>query len=69
MNHIVVRADKVVRRWEISETDKVSAATGFLFFMSDEDWRKLIGDPSKGETFEQLETEYIKLRGWTNDSD
>jgi hypothetical protein len=68
MNYIVVREDKVVRRWEISETDKVSAATSFLLFMPYDDWRKLIGDPQKGETFEQIETEYIKSRGWTNDN-
>lgn len=68
MNYIVVRADKIVRRWEIGETDKVSAATGFLLFMPEDDWRKLIGE-SKGMAFEQLEADYIKLRGWTNDSD
>ena len=67
MNYIVVRSDKVVRRWEVSETDKVSSAAGFLLFMPEDDWRKLIGE-SEGVTFEQLEADYIKSRGWTNDS-
>lgn len=60
MRYVVVRQDKIVNRWDIAETDKVSAASNFLLFMPEEDWLKLT---------DGNEEEYIKLRGWTNGTD
>lgn len=60
MIHVVVRPDKIVRRWDIAETDKVSSASGFLLFMPEEDWQKLT---------DGKEAEYIKSMGWSNDTD
>lgn len=72
MKYVIVAKDKVVRYDDIYDGNKTSSTTSLLFFMPYDDWKLLIGEISEDKTFQELETDYIKSRGWTkqdNESD
>jgi hypothetical protein len=69
MNYIMVGKDKIVRRQDdISESAAISCANNFLLCMPVDDWRKLVGEPKEGETFEKKEAAYIIKRGWKDEN-
>jgi hypothetical protein len=69
VNYVVVRKDGIFQRWDdIAESAAISNADSFLLCLPEADWRKLVGEPSEGETFSQLESAYITKRGWKDGS-
>jgi len=68
MNYVVVLRDKVLHRWsDVAENSAFGNAANALLYLLEADWRKLVGEPKQGETWEQTEAAFIKARGWTDE--
>ncbi len=59
---VLIRGDVVIFI-ERSESDATGIPTN-ASLITENDWKAIIGEPSEGSTFEELELDYIKNRGW-----